>query len=76
MEAIKAASGDAAMALKRDADFGTITPGKVADLVVFDCDPLSDISLLQDKDRVHLVLKGGLPVAGRMRNEYFSSAPE
>ncbi len=76
LEAIKAASGDAARALKRDADLGTIAPGKFADLAVFDCDPLSDISLLQDSDRVHLVVKGGLPVAGRMRGEYFPSDPQ
>ncbi len=76
LAAIKAACEDAARALKRDADLGTIAPGKFADLAVFDCDPLSDIGLLQDSDRVHLVLQGGLPVAGRMRHEYFSPDPE
>ncbi len=76
LEAIRAASGDAARALKRDADLGTIAPGKFADLVVFDCDPLSDIGLLQESERVHLVFKGGLLVAGRMREDNSVTPPE
>ena len=76
LAAIRAASGDAARALKRDADLGTIAPGKFADLVVFDCDPLSDIGLLQESERVHLVFKGGLLVAGRMREDNSVTKPE
>jgi imidazolonepropionase-like amidohydrolase len=75
LEAIKAATGDAARALKRDADLGTVAPGKVADLVVFDGDPLSDIGALQDGERVHLVFKDGLPAAGRMHRGDDSSEP-
>jgi len=33
--------------------------GKLADLIVVDGDPLKDITVLQNKDRIKLVLKGG-----------------
>jgi imidazolonepropionase-like amidohydrolase len=36
-----------------------VTPGRLADLVAVDGDPLQDIMLLQDVQRVKLVLKGG-----------------
>jgi imidazolonepropionase-like amidohydrolase len=35
---------------------GTVEPGKLADLVVLDADPLTDISALRE---VHMVIKGG-----------------
>ena len=37
---------------------GTLEPGKLADLVVVDGDPLRDISVLQDRQRLS-VMKGG-----------------
>jgi imidazolonepropionase-like amidohydrolase len=41
------------------ADIGTLAPGKLADLVVVDGDPLRDITQLQDLQRIVLVFKGG-----------------
>jgi imidazolonepropionase-like amidohydrolase/Tol biopolymer transport system component len=43
MEAIHAATGGAAQILGADKEVGTIEPGKWADLVFLDADPLSDI---------------------------------
>ena len=45
MQTIVAAtsSGAAQMPPLGEADFGTLVPGKVADLVVLDADPLADI---------------------------------
>jgi len=40
-------------------EVGTIERGKLADLVVVDGDPLSDITVLQDKSRIKLVMKEG-----------------
>lgn len=39
--------------------FGTLEPGKLADIVVLDGDPLADITILQERERVSLVMKGG-----------------
>src|SRR5262249_32159768 len=41
---------------------GTIEPGKLADLVVVDGDPVADIKVLQDRARILAVLKGGVAV--------------
>ena len=69
LEAIQAATGTAARALKRDAAIGALAPGRLADLLVVDGDPLADIRLLQDPGRLALVLKDGRPVAGRLLDE-------
>jgi imidazolonepropionase-like amidohydrolase len=37
---------------------GTLAPGKLADLVIVDGDPLRDIAVLQDRARL-TVMKGG-----------------
>lgn len=41
------------------AEVGTIEPGKRADLLLVDGDPLTDISVLQDRDRLHAIVVGG-----------------
>jgi hypothetical protein len=46
----------AARVMKRDAELGTVAPGKLADLIVVDGDPAQRIS---DIRRVALVMKGG-----------------
>jgi imidazolonepropionase-like amidohydrolase len=66
LEAIQAATGTAALALRKEATLGALSPGKVADLVVLDGDPLADIRLLQDRARIRIVLQGGRLVAGTL----------
>lgn len=39
---------------------GTIETGKLADLLVVDGDPLADIGILQDTDRLLAIMKGGV----------------
>ncbi len=55
-EAIIAATSEAAAALGREAELGTVEPGKIADLVVVAGDPLSDID---DIMRTETVIKDG-----------------
>jgi imidazolonepropionase-like amidohydrolase len=50
------ATGLAAEAVGMANDIGTLTPGKLADLIIVDGDPLTDISAMQ---RLHTVVKGG-----------------
>jgi imidazolonepropionase-like amidohydrolase len=59
MEAIVAATGTAARCLDIAGDVGTVEPGKFADLVFVDGDPLADITVLQRAERIVLVIKGG-----------------
>ena len=40
-------------------EVGTVEPGKAADLLVIDGDPLEDISVLQNLERMPVVMKGG-----------------
>jgi imidazolonepropionase-like amidohydrolase len=40
-------------------EVGTIEPGKRADLLVVDGDPLADIGLLQDQDNLRVIVKAG-----------------
>ena len=59
MQALQAATGWAAECLGLEGDVGTVAPGKRADLVVVDGNPLQNITVLQDAQRIKLVLKGG-----------------
>ena len=63
-EALLAATSAAADALAIP-DVGRIAVGCYADLVVVDGDPLADIAILQDPERIQVVIKGGRIVADR-----------
>jgi imidazolonepropionase-like amidohydrolase len=63
-EALTAATATAADALGLGEHVGTVEAGRLADLLVVDGDPLADLSLLCDPDRIWLVLQLGEPVAG------------
>jgi imidazolonepropionase-like amidohydrolase len=63
LEAIRAATSTAARAIRRE-DRGSLEPGKLADLIVLDGDPLADIRVLQDQARIRAIVKGGRIVAG------------
>lgn len=65
MDAIVASTRTAADALDRANDLGTLTPGMWADLLLIDGDPLGDITILQDKSRIHVVMKGGRVMVDR-----------
>jgi len=61
LQAISAATRESARILGRGDDLGTIEPGKLADVIVVDGDPLFDITAL---GRVEVVVKGGVVVEG------------
>ncbi len=64
-ETLVAATATAARALGLDDRLGTVEPGKLADLVVVDGDPLADPGVLRDRARIWLVLQLGEPVSGQ-----------
>jgi imidazolonepropionase-like amidohydrolase len=59
LDAITASTRAPARLLRREHEIGTLEVGKLADAVALRGDPLSDIALLADADRIRLVLKGG-----------------
>jgi imidazolonepropionase-like amidohydrolase len=63
LEALAAATGVAARACRVDGLVGTVEPGKVADLIVVDGNPLTDLAIMTDSRRIWLVLKGGTVAA-------------
>jgi imidazolonepropionase-like amidohydrolase len=63
-EALVAATAGGAYALGLTDHVGTIEPGKLADLVVVDGNPLDQPDLLSDRSRIWLVVRLGEPVAG------------
>jgi imidazolonepropionase-like amidohydrolase len=59
MQAIQAATGWAAECVEMEKDIGTLEVGKLADLLVIDGDPLRDITVLRDREKIKVVMKGG-----------------
>jgi imidazolonepropionase-like amidohydrolase len=65
MEAIEVATSRSAHLLRTEQQTGSLEEGKLADLVVFDGNPLDDIKLLLDKSRMKWVIKDGEVVIRR-----------
>lgn len=56
MQALLMATRDAARVLGRETELGTLEPGKAADLLIVDANPLQD---LRNLGKVHTVMKAG-----------------
>jgi imidazolonepropionase-like amidohydrolase len=63
-EALVAATATGAAALGLGDVLGAVEPGRIADLVVVDGDPLAEPGVLRRRERIWLVLQLGEPVAG------------
>jgi imidazolonepropionase-like amidohydrolase len=63
-QAIRSATVVAAQLLQAEGDLGAIEPGKYADIVAVDGDPLTDVSELE---RVKFVMKGGQVVRNEIK---------
>jgi len=59
LEAIVAATANGAKACALEKLAGRIEAGKLADLLVIDGDPSTDITVMRQKDRIQLVIKEG-----------------
>src|SRR6516162_8501132 len=66
LQALRAATGWAAECLGLERDIGTVEKGKLADLIVVAGDPLADVKMLQNPERIALVLKSGEVAADRL----------
>jgi imidazolonepropionase-like amidohydrolase len=59
MDAILAATRLGGEIMHRAHELGQIRPGYLADLLLVDGDPLQDVRLLRQRERLRLVMKGG-----------------
>ncbi len=59
LEAIIASTRHSAECLRLDDRLGTLEPGKEADVLIVEGNPLSDVRILANKERICGVLKGG-----------------
>jgi len=59
IEAISCCTKTGSEALGFEARIGTLEPGKLADLILFDGNPLQDLRALGDKAKIRLVMKEG-----------------
>ncbi|HVB42840.1 MAG TPA: amidohydrolase family protein [Streptosporangiaceae bacterium] len=59
LEAITCATGNGALAMRMEGKIGTLEPGRAADVLVVDGDPLADIRILQDKSKISEVISRG-----------------
>ena len=59
LDVIRWATVNGAALMGRSHELGTVTAGKLADLLVVDGDPSTDISLLADRTRIAAIIKDG-----------------
>jgi imidazolonepropionase-like amidohydrolase len=64
-EALQSGTRVAARVLGVDKELGTVEEGKLADLVVVEGNPLDDMEILLEPEKVGLVMQGGSIVKGR-----------
>ena len=58
MEVIVASTSKAAECIERP-ELGALEAGRIADILVVDGDPLDDVRILQERDRLKLIMKDG-----------------
>jgi imidazolonepropionase-like amidohydrolase len=63
-EVLVAATRNGAFAIGKDAELGTLEPGKLADIIIVDGDPLSDLAALHN---VRVVIYAGTAVASQVK---------
>ena len=59
LDVIRWATKHGAEAMGIGDETGTIEPGKLADLIVLDGDPVADVALFRDRAKLLAVMKGG-----------------
>jgi imidazolonepropionase-like amidohydrolase len=75
-EALLCATRDGGAAVDPSGMLGTLEAGKLADLVIVDGDPLADITVLQDHDRITAVMKDGVIYRGLMTDNPYVTPPD
>jgi imidazolonepropionase-like amidohydrolase len=71
MQALQTATINAAQALRKDKELGTIEAGKLADLIILEADPLKDIS---NTRKISAVVANGRLLDGKALNDKLDQA--
>lgn len=58
-DALLCATRNGGLAMRAQGDLGTLRPGMLADMLLVDGDPLTDVRILADKRRLAMVMKDG-----------------
>jgi imidazolonepropionase-like amidohydrolase len=66
LDTLRCATRTGAEIMGRGDEFGTLQPGKLADVLVVDGDVAADISILEDRARFIAVMQGGIVKAGQL----------
>jgi imidazolonepropionase-like amidohydrolase len=66
LDTIKCATRTGAEILGREKEIGTLEADKLADVLVVDGDPVSDISILENRRRFLAVMQGGIIKSGQL----------
>ena len=66
LEVLTCATKNGAKILGRSHEIGTVEPGKLADLLIVDGDPIADIRILEDRSRFIAVMQGGVVKSGQL----------
>ena len=66
LDAIIASTRHSAECLRLDRRIGTIEPGKEADILIMDGNPLRDIGIVAKKEKIRGVIKGGKKAVWRI----------
>ena len=56
LQVLRSATSNGAKAMGMEREIGTLAPGKLADLIILDADPLADVTNLS---KIHRVMKDG-----------------
>jgi imidazolonepropionase-like amidohydrolase len=60
METLVAATRQGGELMGRPGELGVVKAGALADLLLVDGDPLADITVLQDQNRLRMIMKDGV----------------
>jgi imidazolonepropionase-like amidohydrolase len=72
MEALIASTSLAAEAIGMLECIGTLEPGKCADCLVLNTNPLENIRCLLETDSIHMIFKNGKPIEGKVDTSRWS----
>lgn len=59
MRALLAATRENARLMGMEKNIGTLESGKIADIIILEGNPLNDMSLFQDRDKIKAIMQGG-----------------